>query len=217
MADDAAGNDKPTARGRVAQRNVPPSRDRTATGHLDPLVCPRWIWWERLEAVCVGAVGEIGSDSRKITSAFVKTPVPGRVAVGPLGLPGDEHVYKDHGGPDFALLAYPKEHYAHWSGLGLELPAAGAMGENLTTVGLVESEVHIGDVFEAGTSVMQVTEPRSPCHKIATRFGRKDMTALVRDSGFTGFLLRVLVCGDIAAGDALRPVASRRSSRDVCR
>ena len=157
-----------------------------------------------VEAVCVGAVGEIGSDSRKITSAFVKTPVPGRVAVGPLGLPGDEHVYKDHGGPDFALLAYPKEHYAHWSGLGLELPAAGAMGENLTTVGLVESEVHIGDVFEAGTSVMQVTEPRSPCHKIATRFGRKDMTALVRDSGFTGFLLRVLVCGDIAAGDALR-------------
>ena len=124
-----------------------------------------------VEAVCVGSVGEIGSGSRKIVSAFIKTPVRGRVAVGPLGLPGDEHVYKDHGGPDFALLAYPKEHYPHWSGLGLELPDAGAMGENLTTVGLVETEVRIGDVLQAGTSVIQVTEPRSPCLKLAARFG----------------------------------------------
>ena len=92
-----------------------------------------------VEAVCVGSVGEIGSGSRKIVSAFIKTPVRGRVAVGPLGLPGDEHVYKDHGRPDFALLAYPKEHYPHWSGLGLELPDAGAMGENLTTVGLADT------------------------------------------------------------------------------
>ena len=157
-----------------------------------------------VEAVCVGSVGEIGSGSRKIVSAFIKTPVRGRVAVGPLGLPGDEHVYKDHGGPDFALLAYPKEHYPHWGGLGLELPDAGAMGENLTTVGLVETEVRIGDVLQAGTSVIQVTEPRSPCRKLAARFGRTDMAAMVQDTGFTGFLCRVLVCGDIGAGDALR-------------
>ena len=80
------------------------------------------------------------------------------------------------------------------------------MGENLTTVGLVEAQVRIGDVFEAGTSVVQVTEPRSPCFKLAARFGRKDMAATMRDCGFTGFLMRVLECGDVAAGDALRLV-----------
>ena len=157
-----------------------------------------------VEAVCVGAVGEIDSGRRKIVSALIKTPVQGRIAVGPLGLPGDEHVYEDHGGPDLALLAYPREHYDYWRDMGLELPVAGAMGENLTTTGLVETEVHIGDVFEVGTSVIQVTETRSPCSKLAARFGRKDMAVMMEDTGFTGFLFRVLVCGEIGAGDTLR-------------
>ena len=157
-----------------------------------------------VEAVCVGAVVEIDSGRRKIVSALIKTPIQGRIAVGPLGLPGDEHVYEDHGGPDLALLAYPREHYDYWRDIGLELPVAGAMGENLTTTGLVETEVHIGDVFEVGTSVIQVTETRSPCSKLAARFGRKDMAVMMQDTGFTGFLFRVLVCGEIGAGDTLR-------------
>ena len=73
-----------------------------------------------IEAICVGAVGELDTGRRKIISAFVKTPVHGTVRVGPLGLPGDEHVYEHHGGPDMALLAYAKEHYAHWRALGLD-------------------------------------------------------------------------------------------------
>ncbi len=157
-----------------------------------------------VEAVCVGAVGEIDLGRRKIVSALIKTPIQGRIAVGPLGLPGDEHVYEDHGGPDLALLAYPREHYDYWRDIGLELPVAGAMGENLTTTGLVETEVHIGDVFEVGTCVIQVTETRSPCSKLAARFGRKDMAVMMQDTGFTGFLFRVLVCGEIGAGDTLR-------------
>ena len=151
-----------------------------------------------VEAVCVGAVGEIDSGRRKIVSALIKTPVPGRIAVGPLGLPGDEHVYEDHGGPDLALLAYPREHYDYWRDIGLELPVAGAMGENLTTTGLVETEVHIGDVFKVGTSVIQVSETRSPCSKLAARFGRKDMAVMMQDTGFVGdglsCSLRVLEC-----------------------
>ena len=116
-----------------------------------------------VEAVCVGAVGEIDSGRRKIVSALIKTPVQGRIAVGPLGLPGDEHVYEDHGGPDLALLAYPREHYDHWRDIGLELPVAGAMGENLTTTGLVETEVHIGDMFEVDPQ----RRPQGSCRRAA--------------------------------------------------
>ena len=159
-----------------------------------------------IEASCVGAVGELDTGDRKIVTAFVKTPVHGAVQVGPLGLPGDEHVYEHHGGPDMALLAYSKEHYAHWRSLGLDLPEAGAMGENLTTTGLREAEVCIGDVLQAGTSVLQVTQPRTPCFKLAARYGRKDLPALMQETGFTGFLLRVLVAGEIRAGAEVRLV-----------
>ena len=157
-----------------------------------------------IEAVSVGTITEIGPTRRPTRSAFIKTPQPHRVTVGPLGLHGDEHVYKDHGTPDSALLAYPKEHYAHWAELGLTLPATAAMGENLTTIGLLETDVHIGDVFAAGTSTIQITEPRSPCHKLAARYNRKDMPDVMRATGFTGFLCRVLECGDVGAGDELR-------------
>ena len=167
-----------------------------------------------VEAVCVGAVGEIDSGRRKIVSSLIKTPVQGRIAVGPLGLPGDEHVYEDHGGPDLALLAYPREHYDHWRDIGLELPVAGAMGENLTTTGLVETEVHIGDVFEVGTSVIQVTETRSPCSKLAARFGRKDMAVMMQDTGFTGFSVpRAGVRRDRSRGHTAT-ATPRRSSPD---
>jgi MOSC domain-containing protein YiiM len=154
-------------------------------------------------AVSAGAVGEIGSERRRIRSAFVKQPIAGRVPLGPLGLPGDEHVYEDHGGPDMALLAYPSEHYSYWRSFGLELPEAAAMGENLTTEGLVETDVHLGDVFGIGSAVVQVCQPRSPCLKLAARFGRKDMAVMVQDTGFTGYLLRVLAPGEVGAGDAM--------------
>ena len=154
-----------------------------------------------LLAVSVGAVGELGSGRRRIESAFVKTPVDARLWLGELGLPGDAHVYEDHGGPDMAVLAYPIEHYPYWRRLGLELPDAAAFGENFTIAGMVETEVHLGDVFEVGTAVVQVCQPRSPCFKLAARFGRKDLPVLVQDTGYTGYLLRVLTEGEVGAGD----------------
>lgn len=140
---------------------------------------------------------------RSVETAFLKQPLAGPVEIGPLGIASDEHVYEDHGGPDMALLAYPVEHYAHWRARGLELPDSGALGENLTTAGLVETDVHLGDVFRVGTCTVQVSQPRTPCYKLATRFGRKDMPVLVQDTGYTGYLLRVLEPGLLAAGDVL--------------
>ncbi len=160
----------------------------------------------QVRAVCVGSAGTLIHGRRQIESAFVKPPVSGRVRLGSLGFAGDEHVYEDHGGPDAAVLAYPHEHYASWQVLGLDLPEAGAFAENLTVTGLVETDVHLGDVFEVGSSVMQVTEPRLPCYKIAARYGRKQLAVDAQEAGFIGYMLRVLSEGDVGADDTMRLV-----------
>jgi len=78
---------------------------------------------------------------------------------------------------------------------------------------LTEADVHIGDTFELGSCTVQVSEPRSPCYKIAARYGRKDISIVVQDTGFTGYLMRVLQEGDVAAGDEMRLV-ERDTSHD---
>jgi MOSC domain-containing protein YiiM len=153
--------------------------------------------------VCVGRTGMLTSGRREVSTAFVKSPLVGPVHLGVLGFPGDEHVYEDHGGLDMAVLVYPHEHYAHWRSLGLELPDVGAMAENLTVSGLVETDVHLGDVFTLGTALVQVCQPRSPCFKLGARFGRPDVPVQMQDTGYTGYLLRVISEGSVAAGDVL--------------
>lgn len=158
----------------------------------------------QIRAVCIGSAGTLTHGRREIESAYVKHPVDGRVRLGTLGFPGDEHVYEGHGGPDMAVLAYPHEHYAAWRSLGLDLPDAGAFAENLTVTGLVEDDVCLGDVFEVGSAVVQVTQPRMPCYKIAARYGRKQLAVEAQEAGFIGYLLRVLAEGDVVAGDTMR-------------
>lgn len=154
-------------------------------------------------SVNVGRADVVRHGRREIRTAFVKRPVAGEVDVTRLGLPGDEHVYEDHGGPDMALLAYPEEHYDHWRSLGLDLPPTAAMAENLTTRGLTETDVALGDTFAIGSAVVQVTQPRSPCFKLAARYGRRSLPVEMQTTGFTGFLLRVVSAGSITAGDSV--------------
>lgn len=157
--------------------------------------------------MCAGRTISIAHGNRRVRTAFVKTSIDGPVEVGPLGIGGDEHVYEDHGGPDMALLVYSCDHYAHWRSLGLVLPDAGAFGENLTVTGLHETDVHLGDVFRVGGATVQVCQPRTPCYKLAARFGRRDMPVLVQQTGFTGYLLRVIEPGAITAGDEMTLIA----------
>ncbi len=160
----------------------------------------------KVAAVCVGKVGELDSSGRTIASAFVKRPVSGPARIGSLGVEGDEHVYEDHGGRDGAVLVYSSDHYPFWRDLGIDLPEVGAFAENLTVTGLTEAEVHLGDTFEVGSCAVQVTQPRAPCYKIAARYGRKDISIVVQKTGFTGYLLRVLREGEVAAGDEMQLV-----------
>ncbi|WP_433271475.1 MOSC domain-containing protein [Actinosynnema sp. CS-041913] len=155
----------------------------------------------RVLIVSVGAVGPLSWHGRVVASGIRKSPVDGPVEITRLGLAGDEQGdRKRHGGPDKAVLVYPGEHYRAWAPrLGDVVPPA--FGENLTTSGVLESDVVLGSVFAVGTAVLQVTQPRRPCYRLAAHHGIADMAVLTQRSGRTGFYCRVLAPGRVAADD----------------
>ena len=157
----------------------------------------------KLISVNVGLPREVRWKNKMVTTAIFKEPVEGRVMVNTLNIEGDGQADLEvHGGPSKAVYAYPAEHYASWRGEldDMELPW-GIFGENLTTEGLLEDAVRIGDRFSIGTTTLQVTEPRVPCYKLAVRFDRPDIVRLMKETGRTGFYLRVLEEGVVEAGD----------------
>src|SRR5271165_2496146 len=161
-------------------------------------------------SVNVGKPREYEWKGSRVRTAIFKSPVDGPVAVGKLNLEGDEQGdLTVHGGPDKAVYAYPSEHYAYWQA---QLPgyplAPGNFGENLTTAGLSEETIHIGDQLQIGTALFTVTHPRTPCYKLGVRFNRKDMTRRFYESRRFGFYLRVLREGTIQAGGAVSAVHS---------
>jgi len=109
-----------------------------------------------------------------------------------------------HGGPDKAVYGYASEHYPIWRREfpEIEMPW-GMFGENLTTEGLTENSVHIGDTLRAGTAVLRVTQPRMPCFKLGIKFGRDDVIRKFRQKGLSGFYFAVEQEGDVAGGDRI--------------
>ena len=140
-------------------------------------------------------------------SGIHKTPVEGHVLIGELGLEGDEQGDpRVHGGIDKAVHHYAFEHYAAWrSELGNSpiLQQPGAFGENISTQGLTEADVCLGDRYQLGTAVLEVSQGRQPCWKLNDRFGVPDMARRVQDSGRSGWYYRVLQAGDACTGDTL--------------
>jgi MOSC domain-containing protein YiiM len=160
-------------------------------------------------SVNAGLPRELEWRGKVVLTSIFKAPVSGRVGVVRLNIQGDRQSdLSVHGGSDKAVYAYPSEHYAFWRS---ELPGTdfpwGAFGENLTTEGLLEDRVHIGDRLRAGTAEFVVTQPRMPCFKLGIRFDRPDMAKRFLRSGRTGFYLAVLREGEIGAGDSLDLVA----------
>jgi MOSC domain-containing protein YiiM len=165
------------------------------------LSIPRAPHAARVLTVSVGSVGDLPYRDRSIRSAFVKAPLVGTVAATKLGLWGDEQGDRTkHGGPDKAICVFPSEHYPYYEqllGRRLERPA---FGENLTTWGLTEENVCIGDVLRIGTALVQVSLPRNPCYRLAARHGVKQFPLWFEHSGLTGFYLRVLELGKLCEG-----------------
>lgn len=140
-------------------------------------------------------------------SAIGKAPAGAPVMAGPLGLAGDEQAdLSVHGGLDKAIHHYPHDHYAAWSAELDDHPllaAPGAFGENITTTGLTEAQVCIGDRFRLGRALVEVSQGRQPCWKIDHRFQLKGVTARVIQTGRCGWYYRVLEPGAVGEGDVL--------------
>jgi MOSC domain-containing protein YiiM len=148
-------------------------------------------------------------DKVVLTSIF-KTPVEGRVAVRRHNIEGDRQAYLTvHGRPHKAVYCYPEEHYVFWSDQFPDTKLVfGNFGENLTTRGLTEDVVQIGDQFRVGSAILQVTQPRMPCYKLGIRFGRADMVKRFWHSERPGIYFSVVEDGDLAASDAIEKVAA---------
>ncbi|WP_273456430.1 MOSC domain-containing protein [Nevskia ramosa] len=150
-----------------------------------------------------GSVQAMPGDGRP--TAIFKQPVIGAMAVGLEGLVGDAQAdRKVHGGPEKALHHFPLETHARLAALFPEAAAtlvAGALGENISTSGIEEKDVCIGDVFTLGSVRVQLCQPRTPCWKIEARHGVDGMTRAVADAGIAGWYYRVLEPGMVAVGD----------------
>jgi MOSC domain-containing protein YiiM len=157
-------------------------------------------------SINVGMPKEVRDGKRVVRTGIFKEPVVGARRLGTTQLEGDGQAdLVDHGGESKAAYVYSADHYAHWQReLDRPLPF-GQFGENFTVQGLTEDQVHIGDVFRAGGARVEVTQPRVPCFKLGIRMGDPGFVGVFLKSLRTGFYLRVLEEGPLAAGDRFEP------------
>jgi MOSC domain-containing protein YiiM len=144
-----------------------------------------------------------------INTGIFKQPVTGRVLLHTLNLDGDRQAdLSVHGGPNKAVYGYASEHYEFWR---QELPDTklpwGAFGENFTTEGLREEELHVGDRFRVGSATVMVRQPRMPCYKLAAKFQRDDMIKRFLRSGWSGFYFSVEAEGEVGEGDSFELIS----------
>ncbi len=151
-------------------------------------------------SVNVGKPTTIVHQGKEVLTAIYKQQTDAPVFLSKLNLDGDAQANTvRHGGPNKAVSVYSYNHYPYWEKeLGQTLPF-GSFGENLTVANLIESEVCIGDIYQIGEAIVQVTQPRPPCHKLAKKFHRSELPVLFQTTGFTGFYLRVLQEGMVSA------------------
>lgn len=111
---------------------------------------------------------------------------------------------KNHGGSDKAVCVYPVEHYEHWKSHHSMDMKEGAFGENLLIRGMPETTVCIGDIYQWGEAIVQVSQPRQPCYKLAEKHDLPSLPLFVRENGFSGYYFRVLKEGMVSMGSVLK-------------
>ncbi len=159
----------------------------------------------KVVSVNVGLPREVPWQDKIVTTAIFKEPVSAPVMMHLLNLDGDRqadlHV---HGGVDKAIYGYPSEYYEYWRTelSGVDLPW-GVFGENLTTMGLFDETVYIGDKFRIGDAEVRVTQPRMPCYKLGLRFQSAPMVKRFLNGRRTGFYFAVIQSGMVSAGDPI--------------
>ena len=159
----------------------------------------------KLESVQVSKPQVIRYHGEDVATSIYKLPIEGRVMLHEHNLEGDEQAdLKVHGGTYKAVYCYPAEHYVYWSQtLGRDDLNYGGFGENFTVSGMLEADVCVGDIYRVGESMVQVTQARIPCFKLAHKMGISTFVKDFLTANKSGFYLRVLETGKVGAGDAI--------------
>ena len=176
----------------------------------------------RVISVNVGLPKKINFGKEIVTTAIFKNPIKHRVKLYTLNLEGDKQAdLTVHGGIDKAVYSYPSEHYKFWKKEIKDFEFSwGAFGENLTTEGLMEDLVNIGDLFQIGSAKVIATQPRMPCYKLAVRFGRMDIIRRFMASERSGIYFKVAQEGKIGVEDKIELIKSDENKvaiRDIVR
>ena len=158
-------------------------------------------------SVNVGGIREFDFNGKPAVSAIWKSPVTGRVAARGVNLEGDDQADRGaHGGPDKAVYAYAIEDARWWEQeLGRSLEYA-EFGENLTTEGIDVNGALVGEHWEVGSTVLEVSEPRVPCWRLGVRMEDKLFPRRFTEAGRPGTYLRIVVEGELGAGDEIRVI-----------
>ena len=159
-------------------------------------------------SINIGSLRDILRNGKKIKTGIFKQPTEDSIEVNRLGLRGDDQANRKlHGGIHKAICIYPAEHYDLWrKELGKPDLSYGDFGENLTTFGLMEDAVCLGDRFRIGSAEMVVTQPREPCVTLNARLDIVDLSIRFRKSGRSGFYFSVAKEGILNNGDAIEYV-----------
>ena len=160
----------------------------------------------KLLSINVSKPKPIEYNGKTVYTGIFKEPISGAVMLRENNIDGDgQGDLKVHGGTYKAIYGYPFEHYSHWQQvLNRDDLTYGQFGENLTVSGMLEEEIHIGDVFQIGSHVkLEITQPRVPCFKLGYKMGQPEFPRQFLESGRVGFYFRVIAEGEITAGDAI--------------
>ncbi len=171
----------------------------------------------KVVSVNVGIPQKIRFNNQLVTTSIFKHPVHEKIKLSKLNLEGDaQSDLSVHGGVDKAVYSYPVEHYEYWRKIYPDIDIQfGMFGENLTTQGLNEMDVNIGDTFDIGSSRLVVTQPRMPCYKLGIRFGKMDVIEKFLNSLRSGIYFRVLREGELIGGDEIKLLTRDMNSVSV--
>lgn len=159
----------------------------------------------KLRSVNISGLTQVMYQGELVSTGIFKRPVAGPVTVGDIQIAGDRQAdLINHGGADKAVYGYPWEHYARWAvELARDDFEPGQFGENLTTEGVFESELSVGDRLRVGSVLLEVSQPRMPCYKLNIRMKSPAFSKVFLKSGLVGFYFRVLEKGVLQAGDEI--------------
>ncbi len=171
----------------------------------------------RILSLNVSKAKTVTYKNEEVSTGIYKVSVRGPKMVRKLNIDGDEQAdLKLHGGVHKAVYAFPSEHYPYYQKvLNQDSYEPGQFGENLTTEGMFETDVRIGDRYRVGEVVFEVSQPRAPCYKFGIKMGVAEALAVCIKSSKTGFYLRVIREGMIQSGDTIELEYSNETAPTV--